>query len=325
MNKKVMAAVLATTMVMGSSMTAFAAEGTATGTGKLEGTVNTEVFSVVLPTVAEDGSTLAFTLDPEGLIKKTNAAAYAGKVFGDGTLFFANVGDSDTTYSNTSDTLTVTNKSSVAADVTVKAMVKKNTGIALSDDKAFTDDTTASMYLAIVDANNTDGVAIGDDGATVTAEVDAAPDGAYKYSWTEDDGYTYVLDSAFAGDFETYEFKLNGAANAAGDWSGLGDAAPEVELVWEVVAHGEAPSAYVSSLQVSAASPSVTLSLPEGVTVSSVSISRASGSPLNCISGTHYTISGSTLTFAAGPMTNNVGQTVTISYSDSHTDTLTIE
>lgn len=325
MNKKVMAAALAATMVMGSTMTAYAAEGAATGAGKLEGTVNTEVFSVVLPTVAEDGSTLAFTLDPEGLIKKTNAAAYAGKVFGDGTLFFANVGESDTTYSNTSDVLTVTNKSSVQADITVTAKVTDNTGIALSDDKTFTDDTTASMYLAIVDDTNASGVAIGDDGATITSEVAAAPDGAYKYSWSEDDGYTYVLDDSFSGDFEKYDFKLNGAANAAGDWSALKEAAPKVELVWTVVPHGEAPSAYVSSMQVSASSPSVVLSLPEGVTISSISISRSSGSALSCVAGTHYTISGTTLSFASGPMTNNVGQTATITYSDGHTDVLTIE
>ena len=88
--KKLLAVGLAATMVLGSSVTAFADEGSGTGSGKLEGSVSTEVFSVVLPVVAEDGSTLAFTLDPEGLIAKTSQAAYSGATFGEGTLFFKN-------------------------------------------------------------------------------------------------------------------------------------------------------------------------------------------------------------------------------------------
>lgn len=326
--KKIIAVGLAATMVLGSSVTAFAEEGTGTGAGKLEGTVDTEVFSVVLPTVAEDGSTLAFTLDPEGLISKTSSAAYSGATFGDGTLFFKNVETgAANNYSNTSDTLTIVNKSSVQADVTVTAKITDNTGIGLSTDKTFADDTTASMYMAIIDSDNADGVAIADaSGATVTATIAAAADGAYEYSWSADGGYKYEL-KADADDtlFSKYEFKLTGASNAAGDWSALAAAAPKVELVWNVVAHSEAPSAYVSSLNVSAASPAVTLSLPNSVTVSSVVINKPAGGVVNCVAGTHYTLKDSTLTFVAGPMTNNVGGTAVITYSDGHTDTLSIQ
>lgn len=328
--KKLLAVGLAATMVLGSSVTAFADEGSGTGSGKLEGSVSTEVFSVVLPVVAEDGSTLAFTLDPEGLIAKTSQAAYSGATFGEGTLFFKNAPateDGAASYSNTSDTLTIVNKSSVQADVTVTVKVKDNTGITLSADKTFKDDTKASMYMAIVDDDNENGVAVADtNGAKVTSTIAAAAEGAYEYSWTEDDGYTYALKEDAADTlFSKYEFKLTGAANAAGDWSKLGDVVPKVELVWKVVAHSEAPSAYVSSLTVSASSPAVTLSLPDDVTVSSVVINKPAGGVVNCVAGTHYNISGSKLTFVSGPMTNNVGGTAVVTYSDGHKDTLTIE
>lgn len=321
--KKIMAAALAATMTVGSSMIAFAAEGTATGTGKLEGTVDTEVFSVVLPVVAEDGSTLAFTLDPEGLISKTNSAAYGGATFGDGTLFFANVGEDATTYSNTSDTLTVTNKSSIKADVTISAKVTGNTGIVLTDDKTFADDTTASMYLAIVDAGNAAGVAIGDTGATVTAQIGEAPDGAYEYSWTEDDGYKYALKADTSGiTFETYEFKLTGAANAAGDWSALTDVTPQVDIIWTVVPHSDA---YVSSTTLSVGSESVAVNAPENVTISDVVLNKTDGSVVVLALGNTYTFDGNTLGIKEAIVNAYSGATITVTYSDNHEDTLTIK
>lgn len=315
--QKILAGVMAATMVLSSSVVAFADEGTATGEGKLEGTVDTDVFSVELPTVATDGSTLAFTLDPEGLISKTNNAAYTGKTFGDGTLFFQNTSGT-TDYSNTSDTLTVTNKSSVKADVTVTASVNA-AGIALTDDDTFADDTSASMYLAITDG--TTETAIGNSGATVTAEIDAAPDDAYVYKYDATNGYSYELDSSFTGTFDTFDFKLTGAANAAGDWSAFADAAPTVELVWTVVAHSDA---YVSSTALSVGNESVTLAMPAGVTVSGVTANKTDGTTATLVSGNTYTVSDDTLTIKATVVSNNPGATVTVTYSDGHTDTLTI-
>lgn len=319
--KKILAVGLAATMVMGSSVVAFADEGTASGEGKLEGTVNTEVFSVVLPTQTEGDASLAFILDPEGLISKTNQAAYSGKTFGTGTLFFANTGGT-TDYSNTSDKLTVTNKSSVKADVSVSATITGNDGITLSSDKTFADDTSASMYLAIVDAANADGVAIDDKGAKVSATLDEAPVGAYEYTYA-DGAYKYALKADTSSiDFKKYEFQLTGAANADGDWSALEDAAPEVELTWTVVAHSDA---YVSSTELSVGNESVTLNAPESVTISSVVLNKTDGSKVTLTSGNTYTLSGTTLGIKSAIVSAYSGATITITYSDSHVDTLTIK
>lgn len=122
-------------------------------------------------------------------------------------------------------------------DITVTASVEA-AGIALTDDKTFTDDTSASMYLAIL--AGTDETAIGENGATVTAQIAAAPTGAYKYSYDTADGYQYILDSAFTGDFANYSFQLTGAANTKGDWSAFTAAEPSVELTWTVAAHSDA-------------------------------------------------------------------------------------
>lgn len=319
--KKLLAVGLAATMAIGSSVISFADEGTAGATGKLEGTVNTDVFSVVLPTVSEGA--LDFTLDPEGLIAETNGDAYSGATFGEGTLFFANVGEDATTYSNTSDKLVVVNKSSVKADVTVKATISGYDGITLTDDKTFADDTSASMYMAIVDATNTEGVAIGENGATVTAEIAAAGDGAYELTWTEEDGYQYAIKEDAAEElFSTYEFQLTGAANAAGDWSELAEVAPEVTLEWTVVAHSEVVS-YVSSNTLVVGSASVELSMPEGVTLDTVVLNKTDGT--NSTSTTIWSLTGNTFTAKDTIVSGYTGASFVLTFSDGHQETLTIK
>lgn len=316
--KRIMAAGLAVAMAMSGSVVALAEEGTGTGTGKLEGTVETDVFNVVLPTVTTQ---LDFTLDPEGLIAKTSAAAYSAATFDAGTLFFKNTGGSND-YSSTSDEIKVENKSSVKADVTLSAVIKDYDGITLTSDKTFADDTSASMYMAIVDKTNTDGVAIGDSGATVTAEIAAAPEGAYKYSYdSSGQKYKYELDSGFSGTFASYEFQLTGASNAAGDWSKLESVAPKVELTWTVVAHSDA---YVSSTTLSVGSESVTLNMPEGVSIQDVVLNKVDGTKVTLTSGNTYTLSANTLSIKAAIVSAYPGATITVKYSDSHVDTLTI-
>lgn len=241
--KKILAAGLAVSMVMGSSMVALAEdqEGGTSGTGGLEGSVSTDVFSVVLPSVPESGdTTFNYILDPEGLIAEAGTDKYQGKTFEENaTLFFLNTAeDAAKDYSSTSDALTVVNKSSSAVDVEVKATVESIDGITMSEDKTFADDTNTSLYLALKDAKGEDAITA-EEGASLTSTIAAAADGAYKIQWNSTEGkYENVLtDEAKADDytgFAEYKFQLTGACNAAGDWSGLTETAPVVNVVWSV-------------------------------------------------------------------------------------------
>lgn len=231
--RKLAALGLAATMVMGSSVVTFAADtsnGSQTGEGKLEGTVDTEVFSVVIPTT--DENTFKFTLDPEGLIKKTENAAYSGATFGEGTLFF----QTDTNqYSDTSKELQVVNKSSVNVDVALKAEVTAE-GIKINADKTFEGDTSASMYLAI--KSGEDEVAVTSDAAAeYAATVKKAPDEAYEYKYdSSSQTYSYELkdDADSTVEFEKLTFAITGAANVNGDWSTLASATPSITVTWDV-------------------------------------------------------------------------------------------
>lgn len=232
--KKYMAITLAMVLTFSTSVMALAG---ITGEGELEGTVDTDVYSVILPTEAAQVANLDFILDPEELIANTDAAKYNGADFEAGaTLFFANGVSGNATYSSKSDDLTVVNKSTFDVDVAVSAAVTGADDITLTDDKTFADDTNASVYLALVDNDNE--VAITADGATLKSKIDKAPAGAYEYSWSQADGYKYSLSlSANSIQFAEYTFNLTGASNSAGDWSGLENIAPSVEVTWDIKEH----------------------------------------------------------------------------------------
>ncbi|MBP1566514.1 MAG: hypothetical protein J6A58_12260 [Oscillospiraceae bacterium] len=209
---------------------------------ELEGTVDTKVFCVDVPTDAYVKSTLQFIMDPEMLISKTTNIEdkYTDdETFEENkTLFFKNsADDAEFTYSSVSDSLVITNKSSVAVDVSVSASLSNFEGITLTDDSTFSNDTNASIYLAIADGTNTVAVTGTEEEnvATVKAVIDGNTD-AYEYVYdAEADEYTYVMKgSSDLTDitFDTYEFNLTGATNTNGDWSELVDAAPEISLVW---------------------------------------------------------------------------------------------
>lgn len=212
-------------------------EGVGTGVGAMEGSVNTDIYQVVMPTNAE--GVFDFILDPQGLINETGAAAYDGKIFEeDSTVFFRRMdGEVEEDYSSKSDAVTIVNKSSMAVDVSLKVEVVASSmeGIAMTDDGEFKDDTSASLYLAVDDGENV--VPIGKGGASIETTIDAAPDGAYEYAYdSENDRYSYGLRGDLEDDvFDEYSFRLVGAANGKGDWSELTGETPEIVITWNVM------------------------------------------------------------------------------------------
>lgn len=230
---------LAAIMVMVSPMLASAeelGEGNETGVGEVEGTVNTDIYKVVLPTVRE--SAFDFIIDPQGLINKTNGAAYNGKTFEENSTFFfkRTDGKAGVDYSSTSDVITITNMGSNVIDVSIHISILPESleGIQLTDDREFRDDTSASIYMALTDGENI--VPIGPDGITMDVTVGAAPEEAYEYGYDSGQGeYTYQLKEDHYGiEFGSYSFQLTGAANGNGDWSHLTGAKPKIMVSWKI-------------------------------------------------------------------------------------------
>ncbi len=324
--KKIMATTLSMAMIIGSSMSVLAEEaatsGETTGTGEVEGYVTTDVFSFILPT--DTNNAFNFILDPQGLIAATEQAAYSGKTFEDGaTLFFAN-SDGDTNYSSASDEFTITNKSSMAIDVSVNATLTGIDGITMASSDAFTaDDTTASMYLALVSGETEN--ALTSSGASLTGTIDATDESAFEYTYA-DGAYSYGLKADTSEiTFGTYTFNMVGACNQYGDWSELTEAAPTVGVVWSVAEHVDnaAPSIATKEYELTADTP-VTVNMSfgagelaaTGVASVSYTLSGSTGS----LAGL-YTIEGNILTIDAAAVnaiiSANATATVTVVFDDT--------
>lgn len=255
--KEMTAVALTAAMVLGSSITAFAdasvsggdpvsggdavKQGTVTGSGTIEGTVDKDVWNVVLPTTVDPDPTYNFILDPEGLIKATNNAHYSGKTFEDDATMFFNNSDADKTkdYSSTSDAKQIVNKSSYAVDVTVEASVTAGAGISINPDKTFASDTDPSFYLALKDSRNQEQAVAADGTASMTSVMAAPTDGSYEIVF---DGSTSTYKYQLKADvqdsaFDKYSFRLTGASNKNATWTGLESETSSVDVVYSVDKH----------------------------------------------------------------------------------------
>lgn len=243
LTKKLGAGVIAVSIVLSSSMLAFAEDpapaggGTSGGSGSIEGIVKTDVYTADLPT--ESTAAYTYIADPQGLIRKTNAAKYSGKTFGEGTIFFENKeAGAANNYSNTSDSAKIVNKSSknLSVKVTAKATAGTETGAAaLADSNTFTG-TNKEVYLGIKDGSSEKALTAA--GVEMTAVLGAAPEEAYEYSYVgtgADTGYKYAIKSdVSAFKFAEYSYQITGAANdKATDWA-TDTALPAIEVTWAV-------------------------------------------------------------------------------------------
>lgn len=283
-SKKILAIVLSAAMVVGSSLTAFAADategtsGTSTGEGGVEGIVDLEVFHVTVPT-ASDTATLAYFADPQGLIQKTaqSKPAYANKNFGPGTLFFTNA-SGDYNYSNKSDAITFVNKSSFKVDVDVKAKATVGTGaddinIELGTKSDFAGEDTKGVYLALTDDLETPttkaitATDTADTDAKVKVVLAAAPEEAYEYSYdTESSKYKYdLVDGVNASAFATYNVYVTGAANPKATWldGTKSVVVPEIGLTWAVAKTSDQTTA--ANVEAGTITPAITV--PEATVV----------------------------------------------------------
>lgn len=175
-----------------------------------------KVFQVIVPSDTEH--VFDFIMDPQKLISQTNAAAYEGSTFEkDSTLFFKRTdGGVLEDYSSSSNALIITNVGTVDVELILTASISLDgtEGMIVTDDCDFTDDTSASFYLALTDGEHT--VAIdNEDEVSIHTILNGV---------SEENGIC-----------NEYRFWLTGAANANGDWSGVMGGIPKITVTWHII------------------------------------------------------------------------------------------
>lgn len=206
------------------------ATGTANGNSTVEGYVDPDVFTVVLPVDDSTAPTFNFTLDPQKLLHATDGTNYTD---GDATVLFG-------TKTDTSDALEVKNKGNVVVDVSVTATASNLTDsgytIPLVADDKFVGDSSTSLYLGLK-VGDKDAVALdaaNSNAATVSTSLEGVDEDNFEIKVDNSGGskvYSKVLKSGVT-DFPSTSFSMIGACNEKADWSAATAATPSVEVTW---------------------------------------------------------------------------------------------
>jgi hypothetical protein len=229
--KKIAALGLAMTMVLGSSLTAFASGPSTDADGDINAKVDGDgievvgtgseeyldknIMKVTMPTDAAIATFFDYKLDPQGIIAE--AKSYAGTaVTGTATgIVFLNQANGKTTISNTSDTFTITNKSSIPVDlgVTVKleAASSDPLDVALASttsDFSTTADASKAFYLGLKATNDIERAL---SGTAITPNA-VLLSGASQYE-TKWDGSAYTYAAKSGAKFSDFTFNLTGTIN----------------------------------------------------------------------------------------------------------------
>ncbi len=228
--KKYVALGLIGTMVMGSSLTAFAgigdedAEVTGTGTGA-NMAIDTEVYSVAVPTQDAIDKLFDFDVDPQGLVAASAGARYGSSVkIGDNTgVLFPNYDEALTNITGVSDTssdLVITNKSSKGIKLAITCKIDKGTatydgGYSTTPDFSGTGDDGKGLYFGLIQSGDVE-KKFDETGIT---DVNAAKSSADQYEVTATvaapgaaESYTYGLKTG-ADKFATYKFAVTAQLN----------------------------------------------------------------------------------------------------------------
>lgn len=329
--KKAVAGILAAAMVLSNFSvveTRAATGGNTGGSGGMEGTLS-DVFNVVVPTepsrVVEQNKPYVcpfdFILDPKGLVE--SSPSYVDKSLEpNASVYFKNIeAGSAYDYSSTSDGYTVINKSTADVDVTLEASLTGMDDVQLTSDRTFTDDKSASAYLAMTD-NMGKLSAIDKFGAIIKTTLKGQPD-AYNIIFDfAANKYRYEMKSDAALEasnirFTEYIFRLTGACNSASSWSKLSNyLEPAITVTWHVAFRPKnlAPSIPKTSYVMSTGNAvSVGIDLGAGslaaTGIKSITYKGTSGS-VSTLPTSNYVFSDGTLKFRAAYISNILGEGV---------------
>lgn len=211
---RVLAFGIATAMVFGSSLTAFADAGTSgtqvtiTGAGT-EVNAKTDIFSVEVPTAAALSGTFKYVVDPEGVVAASKAAFGAEVTVNDNNgVLFKNVDGTSVSVSGTSDKLSIVNKSYKPVDLEVTFKLGAADGITLSKTEDFSGegDSAKAMYFGLKATSEVDKA------FTVIGSGDAT---SYK-NFIKSDASEYEIKGTNNAGATTYAYALKDATNAKG-------------------------------------------------------------------------------------------------------------
>lgn len=221
------------------------------GKGDIEGLVNTKVFQVTLPV---QNNALDYVADPQGLIRKTNAAKHPDSVYDENSnVYFNNgqmvTGDGRTVtgFSKVSNPLTVVNKSSSAVTVVARVSAYYEQGaqnpVAIAGSREWEGVSRPSICLSVIRSDDGSEVVLSQREKVISASIAGCPE-AYKYIYGDDGngeknyGYCLISDEELKNvesPFKSFSLQMTGECNSEGEWKAKEQYDfPSTTIVWNV-------------------------------------------------------------------------------------------
>jgi len=277
--KRIVATAMMTIMALGSSMTAFAGDESAsangaTGTGKSTNHLDTEYVQWTLPTSSSVAETFNFWVDPEDILAKADKlpdGTEAKDYHNDDLVYFKVSENGAVSYNSTSNSVSMNIKNYVSANVTVKATLKNSTATRIpfaKDADELAANTTAEKASLLLKLNvGTSSNAIVDEGSSAEYEVAGQPDnfGVSLNSAANAETISYKLTPSENATWSSVSINLSGKASKGEVTDSL--IAPQVELTWDIKSTA-GPKVTVSSEGVITMSNLTSEKLWAGLTVS---------------------------------------------------------
>ncbi len=236
--KKIVALGIVSTMVFGSSLTAFADDpttqdlesdptGAVTGAEQTvegvatENYINKKIFKVTVPTKTEADKVLSFYTDPQGLIAETNAAQVGESISitDDTGVFFKN---GENAISSWSDPLTFVNKSTSGVKIGIKVKLVEATTNPYAGGYSTTVDFTGGTSGGDKDTGLYIGLSIPGNKILPLTASEQTPSsyaksayGLYAVTYASASGYSFDIPEANQGSEPQFSIYANGALNKA--------------------------------------------------------------------------------------------------------------
>lgn len=167
-----------------------------------------ELEKIEFSTIATD--TFSYIMDPQELIKKTNAVKYGGATFSEGNLFFKN---EDMRYSNISNPIVITNHSLNKIEANIRITLQISDEITLVDNARF-EDEKCSLYLALKSGYE---------------EIPILKYGDIKYA-----EFKTIIPASNGEEGNSLVFCLTGACNSKGNWALVSNTDSVLDITWTV-------------------------------------------------------------------------------------------
>lgn len=190
-----------------------------------------DYLNMTLPVIDKRQKVFDFIVDPSQVINATDAVAYDGAKFEEGSFFFKN-SEGEYNYSTHSDKLKVENRSSVPLEVNITLEATGFDGVVFSQQKDFSDDT-AYVYIAIEDSDGNE-IPVDENGiAAMTCIVPAAFEPEYVPVSDEETGEVHLEMEQIEENVVEYLFGITGACNNNEDWANVQNTMT-ICVTWEV-------------------------------------------------------------------------------------------